>query len=72
MIPNINTVDNKVDVSVKSFQGKFRSKAEIWKFLSVDCKAYLPAYSTVSVYYLRDLLSGKKKGKSPVIVSSFL
>ena len=63
MQPLINTFDNKVDISVKQFVGKFRSKAEIWKFASVDCRAYLPAYNTISVYFLRDLLMGKKKSK---------
>jgi hypothetical protein len=63
MIPNINTTSTSVNVSVKQFLGKFRSKAEIWKFVSIDCKAYLPAFNTVSVYFLRDLLQGKKKSK---------
>ena len=45
---------------------------EVFTFLTVDVKAYLPAIHTVTIYFLKDLITGKKKGKcsicdSPVI-----
>ena len=36
---------------------------EVFTFLTVDVKAYLPAMNTVTIYYLKDLITGKKKSK---------
>ena len=55
------------------FAAKFRSKrgkynnsinfifAEIFTFMTMDVKAYLPAIHTVTIYFLKDLITGKKK-----------
>ena len=40
-----------------------RSKREIHTFLTVDCSVYLPQVEQVSIYFLRDLVSGNKKSK---------
>ena len=31
--------------------------------LAVDCKAYLPPFDTLTIYFLKDLVSGAKKSK---------
>ena len=36
---------------------------EIFTFLTVDVKAYLPAMHTVTIYFLKDLITGQKKRK---------
>ena len=36
----------------------------MFTFLTVDVKAYLPAMNTLTIYYLKDLITGKKKSKS--------
>ena len=49
------------NVIVKSFSAKFRGKKECWSFLAIDVGAFLPDYEYVTVYHMRDLISGKKK-----------
>ena len=34
----------KVQVSASAVAAKYRSKRELWNFLSVDCGAYVPPY----------------------------
>ncbi len=33
----------------------------MYRFLSTECRAYLPSYETVTVWHLRDLAMGTKK-----------
>lgn len=53
----------RVQVSAKEFASKFKSKYEIYCFLTVEAKCYLSPYNTVSIYFLKDLASGKKPCK---------
>jgi hypothetical protein len=48
------------------FAAKAKSKREIYVFLSTNVMAYLPDYETVTIYFLKDLISGKKKCKFSV------
>ena len=59
-------------VTTAAFGAKFRSKrgkwpllndAEVFTFLTVDVKAYLPRMNTVTIYFLKDLITGAKKSK---------
>ena len=50
-------------ISAQAFAAKFKSKREVYQLLTVDAKAYLPPYDCVTIYFLRDLISGKKKCK---------
>ena len=50
-------------VTATAFASKYKSKREVFNFLTIDVKAYLPSYDTVSIYFLKDLVSGKKKSK---------
>ena len=52
------------NITAKAFSAKFRTKRECYHFLTLDCKAYLPHESTVTIYYLKDLISGDKRCKS--------
>ena len=36
---------------------------EIFTFLTVDVKCYLPAIQTVTIYFLKALITGEKKRK---------
>ena len=38
-----------------------RACIELFTFLTVDVKAYLPAMHTLTVYFMKDLIEGKKK-----------
>lgn len=60
----INSGANKnAQITAATFASKFNSKREIYMFLTVDVRAYLPAYDTVTIYFLKDLISGAKKCK---------
>ena len=59
----------KQQVTATAFAAKYKSKREVFNFLTMDVKAYLPTYDTVSIYFLKDLVSGKKKSKSLYLFS---
>ena len=50
-------------VTAKEFAAKFKSKYEIYLFLVTDCDAYLPPCDVVTIYFMKDLIMGKKKCK---------
>ena len=54
----------KRSVTAAMFASKFRSKREIYVFLiflTVDVKAYLCTCDTLTIYFLKDLVMGKRK-----------
>ena len=53
----------RVTITAQEFRAKYNSKKECFNFLTVDCKAYLPSYETVTIYFLKDLMAGHKKCK---------
>ena len=54
---------SNVSINVKELMAKFRTKREVYNFLVLDCKVYLPAYDTVTIYFMREIIMGTKKGK---------
>ena len=48
-------------VSSKEFQAKYSSKREIYNFLACDYGVFLPPYDNVTIYFLKELMNGKKK-----------
>ena len=66
-------VGNVQQITAAQFGSRFKSKKEVFGFLTVELKAYLPSYHTVSIYFLKgkcllltlttcvDIISGKKK-----------
>ena len=52
-----------VSMTTNEFATKFRSKTEVYAFLSIDVGAYLPPRDNVNIYFLKDLVIGKKKRK---------
>ncbi len=51
----------KRQVTAAAFSSKFRSKREIYVFLTVDVKAYLCNCDNLTIYFLKDLVTGKRK-----------
>jgi hypothetical protein len=45
---------NKQQITSAEFAAKFKSKREVYTFLAVDAKAYLPAIDTVTIYFLKE------------------
>ena len=52
-----------VKIQAQAFASKFKSKREIYLLLTVDAKAYLPPYETITIYFLKDLIAGIRKCK---------
>ena len=48
-------------VSSKEFAAKYKSKRETYNFLACDVGVYLPPYDNITIYFLKELMSGKKK-----------
>ena len=64
--PNqIQQAPQQVQVSAKLFAAKYQSKREVYNFLAVDVGVYLPHFDQVTIYFLKDLVHGKKKRKCP-------
>ena len=51
-------------ITAKEFAAKYNSKRECYNFLAVDAGVYLPSYEQVTIFFLKDIISGKKKRKS--------
>ena len=58
-----STQKKMVLIPAAELRGKANSKKEIFNLLCVECDAYLPSYETLTIYFLKDLISGKKKCK---------
>ena len=48
-------------ITAAAFASKFRSKREIYQFLTIDVKGYLCDCDNLTIYFLKDLIHGKKK-----------
>ena len=48
-------------MSVKEVSAKFNSKVEFHYFLTHEMNAFLPSPDRLTIYHLRDLMSGKKQ-----------
>ena len=57
-------------VSSKEFAAKYRSKREIYNFLACDVGVFLPPYDNVTIYFLKDLMAGRKKMISTKMVKT--
>ena len=57
-------------ISSKEFSAKYRSKREIYNFLATDCSIYLPPYDNVTIYFIKDIMFGKKKMISTKMVKT--
>ena len=65
-------VDNrqKVKVTTKEFESKFRSKNEVYLLITLDLGAHMPSPECVTIYFLKDIAIGKKKRKFCCIATS--
>ena len=64
-VQNINqNLRARQQVTAMEFASKYKSKREVYNFLTIDVHAYLPPYDNLTIYFLKDLVSGAKKSKS--------
>ena len=61
MFNNQSSSNQLTGVYSKKFSAKYKSKRETYNFLACDVEVYLPTYANVTIYYLKDLMAGKKK-----------
>ena len=59
-------------VNVNAFSAKYRSKREIYSFLTVDGEVYMPPFENVTVYFCKDIVEGTKKCMSTIFFLTFL
>ena len=53
----------RTELTTKEFSAKYESKREVYNFVAVDCGFYVPDYDQVTIYFLKDIMTGKKKCK---------
>ena len=51
-------------VSIADIAAKMESKHEIYQFLTTELQMYLPKYKQTSIYWMREIIAGKRKCKS--------
>ena len=54
-------VNDLKKVNIHQLMEKCKSKAELYNFLTLDCKAFLPKVRATNVYFLRKIIRGEKK-----------
>ena len=50
-----------VSVDAAAFAAKYQSKRKVYRFLTHDCGVYLSSYESMTVWHMRDIVSGKRK-----------
>ena len=53
------------NMTVSNFGAKFGTKGEVYRFLTVEAKVYLPDFRTVTIWHMKDLASGDKTVSEP-------
>ena len=53
----------KTTITTKEFAAKFRSKTEVYKFITIDVNAYMAPPECVNIYFLKAIVLGGKKCK---------
>ena len=56
-------MDQKHQVLASTLAAKAKSKYEIYVFLCSDAGIYLPKVHHVTIYFLKDIFRGMRKGK---------
>ena len=51
----------KLKLNIRDLGSKFRSKNEMYRFLTSEVDMYLPPQKEWSIYFVRDILSGSKR-----------
>ena len=54
-------VAETVAIDSAAFGAKYQSKRECYRFLTHDCGAYLASYQSMTIWHMRDLISGARK-----------
>ena len=50
-----------MSINAASFGAKYASKREAYRFLTSEAHIYLPAYETVTIFHMRDIVAGRRR-----------
>ena len=70
--PSKKPVEGSRKVSAKESKAKYNSKKEIYNFLACDVSVYLPHPDNVTIYFLKEIMSGKKKKLSGAMIRTIM
>ena len=56
----VDPAQAKVKTNINQLKERFRSKNELYRFLALECGAFLPKRESTNVYFLKDIMMGKK------------
>ena len=59
-------IEDKNKIAAKDFAAKYSNKYEVYQFLTLKVQAFLPACKTISSYFMKDIVAGRKKCKLTV------
>ena len=62
-VDSYSNVSTAQRVTTKTAAAKMQTKREWYNFLTIDCDACIPGYDNVTMYFIRDLVSGERKCK---------
>ena len=48
-------------ISVFELMNTFRSKRELYNFIAMDGQVYLPRYDSTNLYFLKQIMQGRKQ-----------
>ena len=48
-------------IFAQEFGARFRSKRDCYRILTVEGNAYLPVANVITLYFMKDLISGKRQ-----------
>jgi hypothetical protein len=67
--PKDYSIDEFTQVGIRDLEKRFRSKKELHDFMLQDCRAYLPRLESTSIFFMKDIICGRKEVRRPPLVS---
>ena len=63
IVPGPHSGGDKKTASIKEIAAKFETKHELYHWLTTELDMYLPSYRQTSIYWMREIILGKRKCK---------
>ena len=63
MDANQHNQPQTMTITSQQFAAKFKSKREVYMLLTVEAGKYLPPCDACTIYYLKDIIAGRKRSK---------
>ena len=59
--PHPPPLPKTTSINAANFGTKYASKREGYRFLTSEARIYLPAYETVTIFHMRDIVAGRRR-----------